>query len=444
MPLQDSETHQPIPCLSLSDDDDSDFEARARPQSPDSPPIPAILLSQALRTSQNASLVNPKPRSAISEERDRKKEDQQRRKAERERKKVEKDAEKEAARQKRVLNAFRNHSSTPLGRQSSVRILVSTTLYNDHSKNDVLKQLRVRYAQQIEVVPERRMSTLITWRRQNFPGSSISEAEDVPMCIIYFSAQDYLKHISEGTLYNCAQSIKDNCLQLHRIMFVVTGMNRDLQTRNRRFVRNGMTSDDKMGVIITKDAVQDTYVHLYMTHGIRTHEAVDLDEFTHYLCNVTEAIAGSPFRKEKDCISASITNRVFRAKVTNRTVVIDSQVSEQGIKEGVADEDIDPFSYDPVKKTSQIRVESSKDLGNMYLSMLCLVPGVTNTKAKAIRERYPTLRLLLDAYDECSTASDKAKLLADLRSGDRQRRLGPVLSKNIATVLTSIDPKQAV
>lgn len=423
--------------LQLSDESDLD-----NPRSPNSPPPPPPGYSGSASTrlpTVSKSISKPPPSSAHAKARNveqralkkpQKETTQEAARKQREERKVEKEAEKEASRLQRVRKALTAHKSTALGRQSSIRIQVSPPLFNDNSRNDVLRKLRIMYPIQIDCIDNRRSSSLITWRRLN------PVEEDVPFCLFYFRAEQYLKHIAHDSLHECALGIKGECQTNHRILLAVSGMDRELKLRTRQVVRNDLENG---GRIITKEAVLDSYTYLEMKYDIRTHDAADLNELANYLCDVTDAITAQPFRKEQDFITASIRNRVSRANVSNRTVVMPSQSNEE-----MAEEDFNLFGYDPLKKTEGVRVEGRRDLGNIYLLMLCLIPGVTLIKATAIREQYPTLKVLLDAFDDCQTEAERVCMLADLRSGQCNRRLGPALSKTIAGVLTSVDASKAI
>lgn len=435
----------------MSDNDEDNFE----PRSPSSPPPPpsnyafhserpprpplssqpshAAAPSNKSKTTQRSRVGNGSRAAAQSEERARKK-------AEREQQRALKQAAQKEARQKRIRAAFEGHQSTSLGRQSSVKILVSESMFNDKSPSDPLKRLRLIYPAQIICV-RRPMSGLVTWQRLQVNNSTNeNKMEDVPMCVFIFRAEEYLLHIASGTLDNCAKEVKSACLTMHKIVFVVCGMNRECARRSRLGI--GLFGERDGSVATDKRAIQDSYVHLYMEHSIRTHDVEDLEELTNYLCDVTDAIAAAPFKQEQDYVSASLRSRVAYANVSHRTVVFESSQPQEDSNDDVAKDVTE--SCNPKLPKPQVRVESSRDLGNIYLSMLCMIPGVTVRKAQAIREHFPTLRLLLDAYDKCNTETEQAKVLADIRTGDHNRRLGPALSKAVANVLTSLDPNMAV
>jgi hypothetical protein len=87
----------------------------------------------------------------------------------------------------------------------------------------------------------------------------------------------------------------------------------------------------------------------------------------------------------------------------------------------------------------EVRAETSFDHGTMYLGFLVGIPGVSMVKAKAVRQRFPTLRNLFDAYAACTDARERDRLLADLSYTSNGRRLGPAVSALVAKVFTSVD-----
>jgi crossover junction endonuclease MUS81 len=65
---------------------------------------------------------------------------------------------------------------------------------------------------------------------------------------------------------------------------------------------------------------------------------------------------------------------------------------------------------------------------------LCGIPGVSNTIAIKISERFPTVKSLLDTYNNCPNQLEKELMLADimLTETDKQRRrIGAVISKRV-------------
>lgn len=396
--------------------------------------------------------------------------DQNQKKIEKGRRKAEKEALLREKRQQRIRHAFESHAASASGRRDSIEIIVSPGMFQDRSRHDVLKVLRVSFPEQI-VTDSRNNINLIKWRRilrkplppseytlsqsdslplsqsqvasqsQIADGVLVIPTEEVSVCLFIFRAAHYLMHLDRNTLDECAKSVKTD-LNGQRIIFAVCGM--DLEVRRRMRIDARTNSDS---FIVDKKAVQDSYVHLYMEHGIRTHDARDLDELAHYISNLTEAIASAPFVREQDVVTASLALRRKRAGAGYRTTVTSEPGTTQegnGVGLDSDSEEENVWGYNAQKKVSLVRVEGERDIGHLYLAMLCLIPGVTLTKAQCIRERFPTLRTLLDMYDDCSSEEQKVLLLSELRYGATNRRIGPSLSRCIAKVLTSIEGDVAV
>lgn len=73
--------------------------------------------------------------------------------------------------------------------------------------------------------------------------------------------------------------------------------------------------------------------------------------------------------------------------------------------------------------------KKEKILDNIHEQQMLLIPGVSPTVVKAIRERYPTLRSLIKAYDEMNNEIERETMLSEISLG--KRKLGKVLSKRI-------------
>jgi hypothetical protein len=69
-----------------------------------------------------------------------------------------------------------------------------------------------------------------------------------------------------------------------------------------------------------------------------------------------------------------------------------------------------------------------------WFNYLLLVPGVSEARAAAIVNQYPTLRSLHSALAACQSDQQRVSLVAELRSADNGgRRLGDVLARRIVT-----------
>jgi hypothetical protein len=62
------------------------------------------------------------------------------------------------------------------------------------------------------------------------------------------------------------------------------------------------------------------------------------------------------------------------------------------------------------------------------------IPGISSQIAIKIAEYYPSMKLLLQAYEKCTNEQEKEQLLAEiiLTETDKQkRRIGGVISKRV-------------
>lgn len=490
----------PIPSI-FSDSDSDDFEtSRVAPQTcikrlskRSTQASGAAGLPLRSRSQVSSSTVTPSPLDTVFEthvpkvtsgtrgarariERDGEREECE----QREQCRPERQAIVQAKRQQRIRDAFESHANSTIGRRDAIEIVVSPSMFYDHTRRDVLKSVRISFPHQIVSEPGNN-TNLIKWRRivrtpsqqrsqstsKSFspPYSQIergsqsqvsdehtlktaaqmgaplrhvtvgSSYEDVSIRVFVFSAQQYIMHVDKNTLDECARSVKVS-LHTHRIIFAVWGMDLEIRRRMRTAAKERTDA-----FILDKRAIQDSYAYLYIEHGIHSHESHDLDELGNYIRDLTNAIATAPCTQEDDLVSASLVMRRNRAKAGYRTAVIShpGTIKEcPGYSESPEGNEEDAGYCASQKGASMVRVEGEQDAGHTYLTMLCLIPGVTLVKAQCIREHFPTLRTLLDAYDECSSDEQRVLLLSDLRHGANNRRLGPTLSKSIATVLTSL------
>ncbi|CAH1792081.1 unnamed protein product, partial [Owenia fusiformis] len=67
----------------------------------------------------------------------------------------------------------------------------------------------------------------------------------------------------------------------------------------------------------------------------------------------------------------------------------------------------------------------------MFGKHLMMIHGLTNEKASAIVEKYPTPSDLFDAFEACSTVKEKETLLAPIKFGNANRCIGVAMSKQV-------------
>lgn len=411
------------------DEDDFDFRPRCAPSPRYPAPSPNVGAAVHPATTSGAK-PNPTTKTKGAGAAQAQQEKQERQQA-RSQKRAQKEAELHAKRQRRVEDAFASHASSSSGRRDAVQILVSESLFNDTSNNDVLKHIRPAFPDQVISVA-RSISNVITWQYITSArlDDSRSPPQDANLCVFVFHAEQYLQHMDYLTLDDCVRSIKrEYGVANRRIIFLICGMDLACKRILRKYVRAGSES-----TIVDKRAVQDSYVQIYMDYDVHVQDMANVDDLSEYLLDLTEAVAVAPYRQEQDMLSASLRFRQARSRTADRTAVVSNPAANN---DGCSSDD--GTGYDLQKKKAVVHIEREHDLGNLYLMMLCLIPRVSAAKAKSVREKYPTLRVLLDAYDECHSARQRDLLLAELRYGNTNRQIGPSVSKTIADVFNSLD-----
>ncbi len=92
--------------------------------------------------------------------------------------------------------------------------------------------------------------------------------------------------------------------------------------------------------------------------------------------------------------------------------------------------------------TLENRKEAMKD---WWTKWLCAVPKMTRDKAEAITQIYPSHVPLIAVYQNPQRSLDeKENLLKDIQPLGQERKLGPVLSKRIYQIMTTMDGGQVV
>uniref|UniRef100_A0A671KJI4 Crossover junction endonuclease MUS81 n=1 Tax=Sinocyclocheilus anshuiensis TaxID=1608454 RepID=A0A671KJI4_9TELE len=91
------------------------------------------------------------------------------------------------------------------------------------------------------------------------------------------------------------------------------------------------------------------------------------------------------------------------------------------------------FNYGAIKNKCQTVRE-------VFARQLMQISGVSGDKAAAVLEHYSTVSSLLQAYDQCSSESEKEKLLSSIKYGKLKRNLGPALSRTIYQLYCTCGP----
>lgn len=370
------------------------------------------------------------------------------------REREEREAAKQAQKLAEVRQAFSRAEQSGTFQRRQVELVVSSQLFRNNTRKDVLSHARALFPDQIFPV-NYDFPNLVTWRTRTSEGVRTKDPSHdqnaIPdISLFVFSGTEYWDMMISQHAGQCLSSVaKQYLAERHgdRIFYVIYGIEAEFKRRRNSAVRHGAKDP-----VISLQAVQDSYNALYMDFGIRTHAFADVTDAAKYIVELTDACAEKPYFRQDDFFDASLAYRDARKKLSNRSTVI--SVHEVAASQGrnvepcVESEEarqngnvtVNSDNEDTPFLVPLLRSEGSLDLGYMYLAFLALVPRMSFEKAISIRRAYSTFSLLQQAYQRCSIPQERYSLLANLTYGPKNRKLGPALSKSIAIVLTSNDP----
>jgi|UniRef100_A0A6C0DZS2 ERCC4-type nuclease len=88
------------------------------------------------------------------------------------------------------------------------------------------------------------------------------------------------------------------------------------------------------------------------------------------------------------------------------------------------------FSDENIKDTCKMITKGNKLKQYIFINQLCLIPGVSESIAKVINDKYMTMSNLISEWNKIENIKDKEKMLVDLQITDK-RKIGKALSKKI-------------
>ncbi|CAN8071077.1 unnamed protein product [Agarophyton chilense] len=337
--------------------------------------------------------------------------------------KAQREALKKDERKRKIQEAINKHDKSPRNCDDRLEVIVSKQMFEDRSKKDTLRQLRVVLRPEQISYDDRLMSNLISWRLKPIGSSSFS-SPFVPFSLLVFTAEQYVDHMRKKTLDDFCQGLKTG-LPGQKVMLVVSGIDNYCKRTERDAFKPGQGSDP----IITKEAVQDSYVFLYMDYGIRTHDIHNHDELSHYICDISRAVAKLPHYEQQTYIESVLTYRTKKAsRSTAPFVRIKSTFDSAGSQE---------FSeYENTTKQKDSEVSGHK-LHSAYLQMLSLVPGISPDTARGIQAKYPTLQNLLQ---EIRNSRSDVNMFSNIKHVKSNKSIGRKVSGTIVQIFTSLDP----
>lgn len=83
-----------------------------------------------------------------------------------------------------------------------------------------------------------------------------------------------------------------------------------------------------------------------------------------------------------------------------------------------------------IKNTCKMITKSEKMKQYIFINQLCLIPGVSESIAKVINDKYMTMANLINEWNKIDDIQGKEKMLIDLQITEK-RKIGKALSKKI-------------
>jgi len=201
--------------------------------------------------------------------------------------------------------------------------------------------------------------------------------------------------------------------------------------------------------IVSRTAVLDAMTFLQVEWGITHMEVPAVGAAVDYLARLTIAIAGAPHRRPATFLDAVARRAGAQKRNDDRhAVVADGTGADDGAAAAAArlpsTSSAAAFLSAAAAATGpdgvDVAIEGGGSYGVAYLDVLTRVPGCTAGRAATVRRAHPTLGALLAAVGEPGGVA----ALAELRVGDKNRRLGPSMAAALALVFTCADPMRRI
>jgi crossover junction endonuclease MUS81 len=129
----------------------------------------------------------------------------------------------------------------------------------------------------------------------------------------------------------------------------------------------------------------------------------------------------------KTTIESSILNLIFKHKY--KVICTDNEQNTLDMLLSLYKK-IQTKEFEKVLTSTPFKAVKKNDNFDVFTHMLSVIPGVSITFAKKIKDVYKTFPLLLDSYSKLNTLEEKYKMLNNIQVTDK-RKLGNVLSKKI-------------
>ncbi|KFW12256.1 putative crossover junction endonuclease EME2, partial [Eurypyga helias] len=314
----------------------------------------------------------------------------------------------------------------------------------------VLSSLDCKYSFEPQAIP-----CSITWRRNtpntlSTPDGPVVKTEEEKEVLVLVEPEDFLQHLFSLSQPDLNQvlplagvegsstktySLAVIGLDAYRYVGEACGGWRCNQEQGRQQAlspgKQSPRSQPGPELAMTQEEILEALVVLQLWGNIDVLFLDTWQEFGQHVSALTKAIAkrpykcSGPFQGRKENINLALSSLSFCRRQLE---------SQQEL----------PFC--PAGAwASGVRVEKDgTGLWQVWKRQIQQFNRVSPATAAAIAEAYPSPRLLLQAYEECSTEDEKRLLLSDILvksdvSG-KDRRVGPDLSRRIYLFMVSTDP----
>lgn len=228
-----------------------------------------------------------------------------------------------------------------------------------------------------------------------------------------------------------------------RVIFLIQGAaayihaafeRRKALERTASGVGGGRSAPLRLPPVTTQHAYESALMHLYVSRDLETKETITTQESVEYLRGLCRAIAENPYRSAPSALAVVTKIKVPKGGFAALAGGGGGAGSAAGGAGGAGTSDDDDTDSASASASGSASASSKPpkhgggakgvDVGETWLAMLQMIPGVSKDKALFIVRQYPSFRSLMEQYNRRDlTTEQKKDLLTDLplRFGGKSR-----------------------
>jgi len=229
---------------------------------------------------------------------------------------------------------------------------------------------------------------------------------------------------------------ESNSQNTKRICYLIEGIINDLRLPNDKTLLYGSivssTFRDNIPLLRTNN-INETLDII-----IRIHERMNKDITDFFSCKETN---------NKNIITITLPTPEL-TPINDNTTILTNTILEPSINISQTPE----INLENKEDNNTLEIQSLQETNNLYLQSikkckkenltpkvwnqlaLTHIPGISSTIAIKINEHYPTIRHLLQAYDNCANEEESIKIISEIlltETEKQKRRIGTVIAKRI-------------